>query len=105
MRLVFLNYPSDAIVAFSWADLWREPAWMRESPAPDVSPDLRWFPVVTALQLAIDMAVSLQVPRFGHFYVAPDYLLGWAALTDPPAWSEARAATLTEVFAARPPPF
>jgi uncharacterized membrane protein len=105
MRLVFLSYPSDAIVAFSWADLWREPAWMREPPAPDVSPHLRWFPVVTGLQLAIDMAVSLQVPRFGHFYVAPDYLLAWAELTDPPGWSPARAEALTQVFAHRPPPF
>jgi uncharacterized membrane protein len=105
MRLMFLSYPSDAIVAFSWADLWREPVWMREPPPPDVSPALRWFPVVTGLQLAIDMAVSLQVPRFGHFYVAPDYLRAWAELTDPPGWSEARAAALTEVFARRPPPF
>jgi uncharacterized membrane protein len=105
MRLMFLSYPSDAIVAFSWADLWREPVWMREPPPPDVSPALRWFPVVTGLQLAIDMAVSLQVPRFGHFYVAPDYLLAWAELTDPPGWSAERAAALTEVFARRPPPF
>ena len=105
MRLVFLHYPSDAIVAFNWGVLIREPGWMRGQPAPDISPDLQWFPIVTGLQLAIDMAVSLQVGRFGHAYVAPDYILAWAELTDPTGWNGARHAALMQVFAARPSPF
>ena len=36
---------------------------------PDVSPELRWYPVVTFLQLGLDMAVGLAVPRgHGHDY-------------------------------------
>jgi len=87
IHLMFLNYPSDAVVVFDWADLWHRPAWMREPPAPDVSPGLRWFPVLTGFQFAIDMAVSLQVPRFGYLYEAEDHILAWAELTEPPGWT------------------
>ena len=55
MRLVFLQYSSDPIVFYEPASLWRAPAWMREPPAPDVSPDLRFTPLVTQFQLVVDM--------------------------------------------------
>jgi uncharacterized membrane protein len=55
--------------------------------------------------LALDMALALQVPRFGHFYVYPDYIDGWAALLDPPGWSPERAEQLKAIFALRPDPF
>jgi uncharacterized membrane protein len=105
IRLVFLNYGSDPIVNFTFASAWRQPDWMREPRAPDVSPGFRWFPLVTMFQLALDSAISLQMPRFGHFYVAHDYITGWAALIDIPGWSEARADALRAVFAAREAPW
>ncbi len=105
IRLVFLNYPSDPIVQFTFDSAFRRPAWLGPDRAPDVSPELRWFPVVTMFQMAMDMVLSLQVPRFGHFYVAPDYIDGWAALVDPPGWSTERADQLKAIFERRPPPF
>ncbi|TPE53891.1 alpha/beta hydrolase [Amaricoccus solimangrovi] len=104
-RLVFLNYGSDPIVLFTFDSAFRPPAFLAAPRAPDVAPELRWFPVVTMLQLAVDSAISLKTPRFGHFYVAPDYIDGWAAVTDPPGWSPARAEALKALFAARPAPF
>ena len=43
--------------------LWRKPGWMEPPVGPDVSPELRWYPVVTFLQLLLDMAVGLAVGR------------------------------------------
>lgn len=103
VRLVFLNYGSDPLVVFNPASAWYPPDWMAAPRAPDVAPELRWFPVVTTFQLALDMANSLAVPRFGHWYVAPDYIAAWAATLDPPGWSPERQAELDAIFAARAP--
>ncbi len=105
IRLVFLQYPSDPIVHFTFDSSFRRPSWLMSERAPDISPNLRWFPLVTMFQTALDMAISLQVPRFGHYYVYPDYIDGWAALLDPPGWSPERAAELKDIFATRPEPY
>jgi uncharacterized membrane protein len=106
MRFVFLNYPSDPLVEFDFATLWREPPWLSETPrAPDVAPEMGWYPLVTAFQLALDMAAPLGVPGFGHFYIADDYIDAWAALTEPPGWSPARADALRALMATRDPPW
>jgi uncharacterized membrane protein len=105
VRLVFLNYGSDPIVVFNPASAWAPPDWMAAPRAPDVAPELGWFPVVTTFQLALDMAISLDVAGFGHAYIARDYIDAWAAVTDPPGWTPARADALKAIFATRPGPF
>jgi uncharacterized membrane protein len=80
-RMVFLQYASDPITFFSPGSTWREPDWMQEPRGPDVTPDLRWFPVVTMLQLAADMVVGTAPPGFGHEYATADYNNAWLALT------------------------
>lgn len=95
MRIVYLQYSSDPIVFFENASLWRAPAWMREPPAPDVSPDMRFMPVVTQFQLAVDMALANTAPPgHGHAYYGADYVGPWVAVTDPPNWSEGDTARL-----------
>jgi uncharacterized membrane protein len=44
----------------------------------DVSPELRWYPVVTFLQIALTTAVATTTPGFGHVY-APQHMSmhGW----------------------------
>ncbi len=103
IRLVFLNYPSDAIVNFTFDAAFRRPDWMRASRAPDVAPEFSWFPLVTMFQLGLDMVISLQVPGFGHYYHAPDYIEAWAELVAPDGWTTERAAELEAIFAARGP--
>lgn len=56
---------------------------------PDVSEDLRWFPIVTMLQLAADMGVGASPRGFGHEYAAKDYIAAWRGLIRPEGWSEA----------------
>jgi uncharacterized membrane protein len=105
VRLVFLNYGSDPIVVFNPASAWAPPDWMAAPRAPDVAPELGWFPLVTTIQLGLDSALSLAVAGFGHAYVARDYVDAWAATLDPPGWSPERAAALKAIFETRPGPF
>lgn len=97
-RIAFLQYASDPITFFSFGAAWREPPWMREPRGPDVSPDLRWFPVVTMLQLAADMMIGTAPTGFGHEYAPGDYIEAWLALTEPGAWSEAELKRLRDLF-------
>lgn len=95
MRLMFLQYPSDPIVFYEPSSLWRAPAWMREPPAPDVSPDLTFTPVVTQFQLVVDMILATDAPPgHGHAYYAQDYVGPWVAVTDPEGWTATDSARL-----------
>jgi uncharacterized membrane protein len=100
-RILFLQYPSDPIVFFSAASALTVPDWMKEPRGHDVSPELQWFPVVTTLQVAVDMLVGTAPKGFGHNYAAADYLTAWVALTEPPGWSASELARLREVLVAR----
>ncbi len=95
MRILFLQYASDAIVRYDPTAIWRAPQWMNEPKAPDVSPQLSFTPFVTLLQLAVDMLVSTNVPPgFGHKYHAHDYIDAWIAVTDPDGWTDEDTARL-----------
>jgi len=103
IRTTLLNYGSDPIVNFTFDSAFKPPAWLQGTRAPDVSDRLSWFPVVTMLQIALDSAISLNVPRYGHYYVAEDYIDAWAPVVRPEGWSGARAAELKAVFKERSP--
>ena len=55
MRIVYIVYPSDAIVFFEETMFYRQPQWMVSPRGEDVSPLLQSFPIVSALQVGIDM--------------------------------------------------
>ncbi|WP_371743748.1 alpha/beta hydrolase [Mangrovicoccus sp. HB161399] len=96
LRVIFLQYSTDAIVFYDPASTWRPSDWMREPLAPDVSPNFRFIPVVTQFQMAMDMAIAMSVPGgHGHAYYLPDYVLAWAELTEPANWSPGESARLT----------
>lgn len=105
MRFVFLQYGSDPIVNFTSTSAFRRPEWLQEPRAPDVSPAFRWFPLVTTLQLGLDMAISQQVVGFGHEYAAADYIDAWVAVTEPPGWTPRKTEELKTIFAERPPAY
>jgi uncharacterized membrane protein len=97
MRMVYLQYPSDPIVFFEMTSLWRQPAWMERPRGPDVSPKIRWMPVVTFVQQICDMMTATTTPRgVGHVYAAAHYLDGWIAVTEPQGWNEQSLARLRE---------
>ncbi len=95
MRVVYLQYASDAVTFFDYRDVYRPPAWLEAPRGPDVSPQLRWYPVVTALQLALDMAMATNPPMgYGHVYAPQHYVDAWVAVTDVRDWSQEALATL-----------
>jgi uncharacterized membrane protein len=87
-RIIYLQYASDAVTFFDPNSLWRRPEWLSGPRGPDVSPDFTWLPVVTFLQLTIDIMTAV-IPPFGHGhnYRFDHYLDGWVALTDAPGWT------------------
>lgn len=102
MRVVYLQYASDAITFFAYRDAFQAPAWMSAPRGPDVSPELRWYPIVTMLQLALDMAVATHTPMgFGHVYAPEHYVEAWVAVTDVSDWSADALARLKEQLAAK----
>lgn len=99
VRIVFLQYGSDPIVFFRPDIAIRRPDWMTPPRAPGVSDDLRWYPIITELQLAFDMAIALEVPMgHGHRYAYVDHVGPWLAVTDPPGWSPQRLDALRAHF-------
>jgi uncharacterized membrane protein len=100
MRVVYLQYASDPIVFFEPRSAYRPPAWMAEPRGPDVSRDLRWFPLVTFLQLGLDMAIGLLVPiGHGHLYAHAHYIDAWQAVTAIDDWSPGEIERLKAHFA------
>lgn len=95
LRIVYLQYPSDPIVFFDWTLPYREPLWLSGERAPSVSPLLNWYPVVTFLQVALDMALAQTTPiGFGHVYAPQDYFDAWVAVTAPKGLSAEALETL-----------
>jgi len=95
VRIVYMVYPSDAIVFFEESMFYRQPEWMIPPRGEDVSPFLQWFPIVTALQVGIDMMLAAAVPSgHGHDYAAADYIEAWTAVTAPQNWTDEDAARL-----------
>lgn len=98
IRIVFLQYASDPITFFDPAILYRRPEWLDEPRGPDVSRRFRWFPVVTMLQLAVDMIASPSSPMgYGHVYAPEHYIDAWVHVTDV-KWSAEEVARLKAFF-------
>lgn len=95
IRILYLQYASDPATFFEYRSLYRRPDWMVPPRGPDVSPEFRWYPVVTRLQLTVDMFMSTDAPiGHGHVYAPADYIDAWINLTDVRDWSAADVARL-----------
>lgn len=100
-RIVYLQYASDPITFFASRYFYRPPPWLDEPRGPDVSPELRWHPVVTALQLGVDAAVATETPvGYGHVFAAQHYIDAWLEVTGLRDWAPADIARLKRNFEA-----
>jgi uncharacterized membrane protein len=103
MRIVYLQYASDPVTFFDYRDFYREPDWMMPPRGPDVSPQLRWYPVVTFLQLALDMAMATTSPMgYGHVYAPAHYIDAWIEVTDVQGWTPEEVLRLKQHFETPP---
>ncbi|EEQ93582.1 hypothetical protein F9K88_05895 [Brucella intermedia] len=97
MRVVYLQYASDPVTFFDTLSFYRQPDWMQAPRGPDVSPDLRWYPVVTMLQLALDMAFGTATPiGHGHVYAPEHYVDAWLEVTGVTGWDAHNIARLKQ---------
>lgn len=98
-RIVYVQYASDPMIWFSKDLAWTSPEWLEEPRGSDVSPQLRWYPLVTFLQIAGDLPMATSVPLgYGHNYSPSSYIDAWIAVTEPTDWTEEKTARLKEMF-------
>ncbi|WGZ90937.1 MAG: alpha/beta-hydrolase family protein [Candidatus Thiocaldithrix dubininis] len=102
-RLLFLQYGSDPITFFSPHLFLHEPAWLQTPHAPDVNPELRWYPIVTGLQVAADMLIGTgTVPvGYGHDIAAEHYINAWIELLNISDYTPAQIQQLKMYFMKR----
>ncbi|MDZ4659589.1 MAG: alpha/beta-hydrolase family protein [Bythopirellula sp.] len=99
MRFVYIQHASAPMIFFSKSLLYRSPAWLVGERGPDVSPYLRWYPIVTFLQTAFDLPMATSIPHgYGHNYAASSYIDAWIAVTEPTGWSDEDVQRLKERF-------
>ena len=100
MRFVYIQHASDPMSFFAPDLSYRKPAWLSGERGPDVSPYLRWYPIVTFLQTAFDLPMATSVPTgYGHNFAPASYIDAWIAVTAPQAWTNADTARLKQLFA------
>ena len=105
IRSVYVQYASDPMIWFSPEMAWSRPDWLGEKRGPDVSPHLRWYPIVTFLQVAFDLPVATNVPLgYGHNYSPSSYIDGWIAVTEPQGWTAEKTRRLKAEFKSRETP-
>lgn len=81
-RVLYLQHATDPITWLTSELLWSSPEWLEpDQRGADVSPSMRWIPVVTGLQVTIDMLMGQSVPaRHGHNF--GDVMVdGWREVT------------------------
>jgi uncharacterized membrane protein len=99
MRFVYIQHASDPMSFFSPELLYRKPEWLVGERGPDVSPHLRWFPIVTFLQAGFDLPMATTVPHgYGHNFAASSYIDAWIEVTQPDAWDAENTERLKQVF-------
>jgi uncharacterized membrane protein len=101
-RVAYVQHANDPVVWWSPALLAQQPDWLREPPGPGRTPTMRWYPVLTFLQVTVDQFVGVDVPQGqGHNYgtLMPSV---WAQTSQPPGWTDADTTRLEAIVDAMP---
>ena len=68
-RIAYAQHANDPVVWWSPQLLVREPDWLAEPPGPGRTPTMRWYPILTFLQVTVDQFTGVDVPDGqGHNY-------------------------------------
>lgn len=102
MRVIYLQYASDAVTFFDYRDAFRSPRWLYPTRGPDVAPQMRWYPVVSMMQVALDMMLANEAPMgFGHVYAPSHYIVAWREVAGIEDWTPQDLAKLERTLDAR----
>ena len=84
---------------FSPELLYQKPGWLVGKRGPDVSPYLRWMPIVTFLQAGFDLPMATTVPTgYGHNFAPSSYIDAWIEVTQPKEWKAEDTQRLKQRF-------
>jgi uncharacterized membrane protein len=101
-HVLYMQHASDPVVWWSPKLLTRQPDWLSEPRGPDVSPVMRWYPVVTFFQVTVDQFFGVTVPQgHGHNY-ASEMAASWAYVVPPPGWTAAETDRLQALINSHP---
>lgn len=99
IRIVYLQHASDPMSFFSPHLAYVRQDWLGSDRGRDVSPSLRWFPLVTFFQVGFDIPMATSVPLgYGHNFAPANYIDAWIEVTQPKNWSAADTAKLKSHF-------
>ena len=97
-RVVYLQNASDPVTWWSPSLLFERPDWLAEGRGYDVSPTMRWYPILTFLQVTADLVLAQRTrTSHGHYFHGAT-VAGWAAILAPPGWTQARTAELDNLL-------
>ncbi len=95
--IVFVAHANDPVVYWSPSLLLSHPDWLDEPLGPGVMPQMRWIPVITFLQVGMDLISGGEPPEVGHNYSAN--MAGAIALAvDPSGWTPAKTRALEKAL-------
>ncbi len=99
LRVVYLQHASDPMSFFSTDLAYVNPDWLGPDRGHDVSPLLRWFPIVSFFQIAFDVPMATSVPLgYGHNFSPAEYIDAWIEITQPNNWSGSDTANVKAHF-------
>lgn len=95
--ITFVAHPNDPVVYWSPDLLLSKPDWLVPPLGPGVAPEMQWYPVITYLQVGMDLISGGEPPEVGHNYTAN---IGPAvALTiNPEGWTKEDTARLQQAL-------
>lgn len=86
-RISFAAHPNDPVVYWSPSLAFHKPQWLDAPIAPTVSPNMKWWPIITFWSTGIDLMVAgNQPPGVAHNYTeetGPQFV----AVVNPPGWT------------------
>ncbi len=98
-RVVYLMNASDPVGWFDVHSTWLPPDFLDRPRGPDVSRSMIWIPFATFWQTVLDLTSASGAPGgHGHTY-GVNIVNGWAAVLQPPGYTDEDIARLREVLA------
>lgn len=103
-RVVYLQNASDPVTWWSPSLLFARPDWLAERRGYDVSPAMRWYPILTFLQVTADLVLAQRTRTTHGHYFRGATVAAWAAILKPAGWTPDRTTHLTQLLNGSPSP-
>ena len=95
--ITFSAHPNDPVVYWSPDLLLEKLDWLDAPLGPGVDPHMLWYPVITYLQVGMDLISGGAPPEVGHNYAA-DAGPAIALTVNPAGWTPAKTQSLVKAL-------